>query len=133
MSEQERSRSSINFSSFSDWWLHKNSLSEATRHTVEVLLNKAGTSDINEADRILSTEEEWFLSDLQISDITPLQCLTNLTLLYLQGNRISDITPLQSLTNLTLLYLHDNRISEILKMKTSRAMMGLPKKKIFIY
>ncbi|MEG4878875.1 leucine-rich repeat domain-containing protein, partial [Microcoleus sp. CZ3-B4] len=54
-----------------------------------------------------------YLSNNQISDITPLQSLTNLTHLNLYGNQISDITPLQSLTNLTNLYLHCNQISDI--------------------
>ncbi|MEG5112886.1 leucine-rich repeat domain-containing protein, partial [Microcoleus sp. A2-C5] len=53
------------------------------------------------------------LHNNQISDITPLQSLTNLTYLYLYNNQILDITPLQSLTNLTDLHLHNNQISDI--------------------
>ncbi|MCU0544903.1 MAG: leucine-rich repeat domain-containing protein [Oscillatoriaceae cyanobacterium Prado104] len=113
MSEQERSKSSINFRSFTDWCLYKNSLCAAARHTVEVLLDKAGTSDINEADRILSSKGKMSLQFCHILDITPLQSLTNLTSLNLTGNQISDITPLQFLTNLTHLLLHDNQISDI--------------------
>ena len=111
MSEQQP-KPSITFSSFADWCLHKDSLCEAARYTVEVLLKKAGTSDIYEANQILSSSNELDLSDNQISDITPLQSLTNLTSLNLYCDR-TDITPLQSLTNLTCLELHGNPISDI--------------------
>jgi internalin A len=53
------------------------------------------------------------LSNNQISDISFLQSLTNLTELDLRGNQISDITSLQSLTNLTELDLRGNQISDI--------------------
>jgi Leucine-rich repeat (LRR) protein len=48
----------------------------------------------------------------QISDITPLAGLTNLTVLDLAGNQISDLTPLAKLINLTILDLDDNQISD---------------------
>jgi len=111
MSEQQP-KPSITFSSFADWCLHKDSLCEAARYTVEVLLKKAGTSDIYEANQILSSSNELELRHNQISDITPLQSLTNLTSLNLYCDR-TDITPLQSLTNLTCLELHGNPISDI--------------------
>ena len=49
----------------------------------------------------------------QISDITPLQSLTQLSGLGLSGNQISDITPLQNLTQLNRLTLYENQISDI--------------------
>ena len=101
------------FSSFADWCLHKDSLLPEAKHTVEVLSNIAGTSDIDEAKRILSSQSYLDLYETQISDITPLQSLTNLTGLNLENNQISDITPLQSLTNLTKLNLENNQISDI--------------------
>ena len=103
----------INFSSFADWCLHFDSLSQAARHTVEVLLKCAGTSDIDEANGILSSRNKLTISRNQISDITPLQSLTHLTHLYLYNHQISDITSLQSLTNLTSLNLSNNQISDI--------------------
>ena len=48
-----------------------------------------------------------------IKDISPLENLTNLTVLYLGFNNISDISPLESLTNLTKLFLQENSISDI--------------------
>ncbi len=101
------------FTSFADWYLHKNSLAPGARHTVEVLLYKTGTSDINEANRILSSINELRLYNNQISDITPLQSLTNLTVLNIYSNQISNLSPLQCLTNLTVLYLEDNQISNL--------------------
>jgi internalin A len=108
----------INFSSFADWCLHFDSLSQAARHTVEVLLKCAGTSDIDEANGILSSRNKLTISRNQISDITPLQSLTHLTHLYLYNHQISDITPLQSLTHLTHLYLYNHQISDITSLQS---------------
>jgi len=108
----------INFSSFADWCLHFDSLSQAARHTVEVLLKCAGTSDIDEANGILSSRNKLTISRNQISDITPLQSLTHLTHLYLYNHQISDITPLQSLTHLKTLDLHNHQISDITSLQS---------------
>jgi internalin A len=103
----------INLSSFAEWCKHKDSLSEEAIYTIEVLLNKAGTSDCNEADRILSNLTELNLNWKEITDITPLSALTNLTSLNLYCNQITDITPLSALTNLTSLNLYCNHITDI--------------------
>ncbi|MEG4287624.1 leucine-rich repeat domain-containing protein [Microcoleus sp. C2C3] len=103
----------INLSSFAEWCKHKDSLSESAIYTVEVLLNKAGTSDCNEADRILSNLTELNLNWNKITDITPLSALTNLTYLNLNYNQITDITGLSALTNLTYLSLSANPITDI--------------------
>ncbi|MEG4817523.1 DUF6745 domain-containing protein [Microcoleus sp. K5-D4] len=113
------------FSSFSDWCLHKDSLSKEARSTVEVLLKKAGTSDINEANRILSSKSYLNLDRNQISDITPLQFLTGLTYLSLGYNQISDITPLQFLTGLTYLWLENNLISDITPLQSCAGLTHL--------
>ena len=52
------------------------------------------------------------LNDNNITDLTPLAGLTNLTELWLADNNISDLTPLAGLTNLTELYLPQNSISD---------------------
>jgi Leucine-rich repeat (LRR) protein len=57
--------------------------------------------------------EELYLSNNQISDLKPLQSLTNLKKIYLRGNKIKDITPLQSLTNLTELDIKSNGINDL--------------------
>ena len=49
----------------------------------------------------------------QISDISPLSGLTNLTSLNLANNDLSDISPLSGLTNLTFLSLYNNNLSDI--------------------
>ena len=49
----------------------------------------------------------------QISDLTPLRRLTDLTFLRVSGNQISDITPLQNLTALTQLHVESNQINDI--------------------
>jgi len=117
MSEQQP-KPSITFSSFADWCLHKDSLCEAARYTVEVVLKKAGTSDIYEANQILSSSNELDLYQNQISDITPLRSCAGLTSLNLSSNQISDITPLQSLTNLTSLNFSSNQISDLASLRS---------------
>ncbi|HAZ48390.1 MAG TPA: hypothetical protein DDW76_32015, partial [Cyanobacteria bacterium UBA11369] len=102
-----------NFTTFADWVLHFDSLTEAARHTVEMLLNAANTSDCNEADRILSNLTYLNLQNNQIADISPLLTLTNLTHLDLNNNQIADISPLSALTNLTHLILVHNQIADI--------------------
>ena len=101
------------FSRFSDWCRHIDSLSESARHTVEVLLEKAGTDDAQAAERILSSMTELALGGNQITDISSLGSLTNLTELSLYINEITDISSLGSLTNLTTLMLNWNQITDI--------------------
>src|SRR5919199_1365751 len=99
---------------FADWCREKDSLSPEAKHTVEVLLEEAETTECDEANQILSSFTELSLyNNNQISDIKPLQSLTNLTYLSLINNQINDIKPLASLTNLTRLGLSSNEINDI--------------------
>jgi len=98
---------------FADWCRQKADLSPEAKHTVEVLLKEAATTECDAANQKLSSLTALNLYDRKISDIKPLESLTNLTHLYLANNQISDIKPLQSLTNLTGLYLANNQISDI--------------------
>jgi internalin A len=102
----------ISFSSFADWCRHIDSLSQEARHTVKVLLEKAGTDDAQEAEQILSSMTELMLSNHQITDISSLGSLTNLTTLDLCRNKITDFSSLGSLTNLTTLHLGFNQITD---------------------
>jgi len=54
-----------------------------------------------------------YLGGNEISDISLLGNLTNLTRLSLGSNQISDVSPLANLINLTSLHLDDNEISDI--------------------
>jgi internalin A len=98
---------------FADWCREKADLSPEAKHTVEVLLEIAETTECDAANQTLSSFTELLLRDNQISDIKPLESLTNLTFLDVGNNQISDIKPLESLTNLGLLHLADNQISDI--------------------
>ena len=98
---------------FADWCRQKADLSPEAKRTVELLLQKAKTTECNAANLKLSSLTYLDLDNNKISDIKPLQSLTNLTRLELEKNQISDIKPLQSLTNLTLLALGHNQISDI--------------------
>jgi len=66
-----------------------------------------------------------FLHENQISDISPISSLTNLTMLYLDGNQISDISPLSSLTNMSWLSLSWNQISDISLLSSLTNLMWL--------
>ncbi len=112
MSELNKNKS-FHYSSFSEFCFHKDELPPETRHTVEVLLEVAGTDDCLEAERVLLNERELELGDCNISDLTPLATLKELTHLWLYCNDISDLTPLQGLVNLTHLDLNINQISNI--------------------
>jgi internalin A len=103
----------MSFSRFADWCRHIDSLSQEARHTVKVLLEKAGTDDPEAAQQILSSMTELNLGHNRITDISFLGSLTNLTTLYLNDNRITDFSFLGSLTNLTTLYLGCNHITDI--------------------
>ena len=61
----------------------------------------------------------------QISDISPLAGLTNLTRLYLGDNEISDVSPLSGLTNLTKLELWENEISDVSPLSGLTNLTGL--------
>ena len=108
---ETRSRNSRR--TFADWCRQKADLSPEAKHTVELLLKEAGTTECDAADRKLSSFTELVLENNQISDLKPLESLTNLTVLFLEKNQISDIKPLESLTNLTSLSLDNNKISDI--------------------
>ncbi|MEW6497809.1 MAG: leucine-rich repeat domain-containing protein [Cyanobacteriota bacterium] len=112
MSEPQQQQSPI-FNSFADWCLHKDSLSDAARHTVEMLLEEADTWDCYEADLILSYCTELDLRSNEITDLNPLSGLTNLTQLNLHNNQITDLSPLSGLTNLTQLELPYNKIIDL--------------------
>jgi Leucine-rich repeat (LRR) protein len=57
--------------------------------------------------------DQLFLDINQISDLSPLASLTNLTRLGLSQNGITDLSPLTSLINLTDLGLYGNQISDL--------------------
>ena len=74
---------------FADWCREKDSLSPEAKHTVEVLLEKAETTECDAANQKLSILTELALNNNEISDIKPLESLTKLTDLYLSGNPIA--------------------------------------------
>jgi len=73
------------------------------RHTVDVLLEVAGTQDCEKAEAKLKSLTSLSLFHKQISDFSPLESLTNLTTLDLTLNNIVNLKPLVSLINLTTL------------------------------
>ena len=77
---------------FADWCRQKASLIPEAKHTVEVLLKEAGTTECDAANQKLLTLTQLLLRNNQISDIKPLASLTKLTRLYLSRNPIAPKT-----------------------------------------
>jgi internalin A len=98
---------------FADWCLNKNKESVQIKHTVDVLLQVAKTTDCHQAGKLLSTRSELYLNNNQITDLKPLSSLTNLAFLNLGNNQIADLKPLSTLTNLTGLTLYNNQIADL--------------------
>jgi internalin A len=99
--------------SFTQWCTQKNSVPIATRKTIDILLQRAGTTDCQKADVNLSSLIKLDLSDTNISDLTPLTNFSQLKWLILRKNQIADLQPLSNLKSLTHLFLSDNKISDI--------------------
>jgi len=85
---------------FADWCAQQQQLTPEARHTVDVLLEKAGTKECDRANKILTNLTSLDLGFNKISDLSPLAPLTNLTQLDLSYNQISDLSPLASLTTI---------------------------------
>lgn len=99
--------------SFATWCQQRASVPIATRHTIDVLLEQAGTQDCQQAASKLSRDNYLSIYRNQISDVKPLASLTKLKMLYLNNNKITDVNPLTSLTNLRLLLLNANQINDV--------------------
>jgi internalin A len=77
---------------FADWCRQKADLSPEVKHTVEVLLQYAETTECDAANQRLSSLTEFYLGSNEISDIKPLESLTKLTEIRLSGNPIAPKT-----------------------------------------
>ena len=67
-------------------------------------------AELNTLDSLCQT---WRKTPKSIFDISALQCLSNLTTLWLVNGRISDLRPLSELTNLRYLHLINDKIVDI--------------------
>jgi internalin A len=101
-----------NSKSFAQWCKEKDSVSAATKKTINSLLDQAGTKNCKAAAAHLENLTELNISN-KISDLRPLASLKNLTTLNLESNQIVDVSPLAGLTKLTYLNLNANRIVNI--------------------
>lgn len=114
-----------NKQSFEQWCLQKDTLPAESRKTVELLLDQAGTQRCKLADLRLNKLAQLFLTNNEITDITPIASLTNLTYLDLKQNQLSDLKPLKSLTNLSVLSIEGNQISDIAPLGDLTKLKGL--------
>jgi hypothetical protein len=67
------------FTSFTDWCINRETLSPETQHTINVLLEVAETADCEQANNTLTNLTDLDLPGTEISDLSPLRSLTNLT------------------------------------------------------
>jgi Leucine-rich repeat (LRR) protein len=74
-------------------------------HVVGISIRKTNKDYILHILAVFESLQHLVLRDNQISDLSPLKELHNLTSLDLGGNQISDLSPLKELHNLTSLYL----------------------------
>ena len=101
------------FTIFADWCDHHDRLTSEAQHTVETLLEEAGTQECNQAEDRLTHLIELDLNFKQIVDVAPLATLTNLTELDLSANQIVDVAPLAPQTNLTKLAIWNKQIVDV--------------------
>ncbi len=75
----------------------------------------ANSNDISDLTPLagLNNLTRLILTSTGVADLAPLAGLTNLTRLFLGDNSIADLTPLAGLTNLTDLWLWDNDLSDL--------------------
>ena len=67
------------------------------------------------------------LHENQITDISPLAGLKNLTVLWLDENQITDVSPLAGLSKLTVLGLSGNQIADDQKHMLREALPSKPR------
>lgn len=92
------------YNTFAEWCVNRSSVSDAARHTIEVVLKRLDTTDCDRASTILFDTKTLELDNEKIQDLTPLSTLLNLE----SNNQITNLKPLASLTNLHHLILSDN-------------------------
>lgn len=105
--------SSAAASSFIDLCNGQSSLTDDAEHTVQALLELAGTENCDDAATALAAQTVIDLGGKEIVDVQPLTSLPQMTELRLGSNAIADLTPLASLTNLETLLLNNNQIGEV--------------------
>ena len=108
------------FKTFDDWCGNKDLLSKEIRHTIDVLLEKANTSDCKLASKKLLSYRGVNISYSGISNLLPLSSFTSFTKLNISYNQITDIKPLGKLVNMTELAIGFNQISDITPLKNMR-------------
>ncbi len=113
------------FKTFQDWCENKDSLSKEIRQTVDILIEKAKTSDCKLANEKLSSYRDLNITQRKISNILPLGSFTRLTKLNLSYNQITDIKSLEKLVNMTELSVGYNQIADITPLKNMRSLNRL--------
>ena len=117
------------FKTFQDWCENKDSLSKEIRQTVDILIEKAKTSDCKLANEKLSNYRDLNITNRGISNLLPLISFSNLTRLNLNKNQIVSIQPLEKLTKLTELGISDNRISDLSPLRNMKDLTFLAVKR----
>ncbi len=102
-----------NYTTFQEWCDNKANVSEATKHTINVLLETVDTKDCQNANRQLSRTDIISIFRRIIKDVRPISSLTNIKIVNLKFNDITDISSLAYLTNLIEIDLWNNQVYDI--------------------
>ena len=84
---------------------------------------KKPTGELTKAD--LEKVKTLNLENNQLTDVTALKGLTQLTELYLYNNQLTDVTALKGLTQLTVLSLANNQLTDVTALKELTQLKGL--------
>ena len=83
------------------------------RHTIEVLLEKAGTVKCAEAEKVLKTFDALDLSARRIHSVAPLRFFPQLRRLWLNDNYLDDLEPLATITSLNRIELKRAKLFDV--------------------
>jgi internalin A len=100
--------------SFTKWCQQRKSVPASTRHTINLLLEIAGTNNCQQANlKLRYISKKIKLDESEIVDLSPLASFVDLRELYLRDNKIVDLKPLMNLTKLVFIDLTRNKITDI--------------------
>ena len=94
------------------------------RTVINEALGKPKNGSIDKGDMV-NLGSRFYAKDKNICDLTGLKSSSKLTSLFLQGNAITDLMPLENLTDLIVLNLKDNQIKDLTPLMELRKLKNL--------
>ena len=94
-------------------WCEDEFITPEQRKTIDLVINRIPASSCFTANTKLRRLQKLNLGDSQVSDISPLGGLSNLTVLLLSNTQVSGIRPLAGLSNLLKLSLKNTKVRDL--------------------